>query len=394
MRLLVVTHNYPRFPGDPAGSYVRRLAEAARDIGHEVLVLAPHVAGATETEKAGQLAVRRFRYGPAWLERIGYRGERPRRLLLDPLAVLALPAYFLKFRSELRRTAERFRPDVIHAHWWFPAGWLVSRLEIPFVVTCHGTDVRLLEVAPFRRMARRVLAAAGAVTTVSRFLADDLARHAGPLPRPIVVAPMPVDVDAFAAGEETPKAEPPRILYAGNLVAAKGVDVLIRALALLVSRGVTCRLRILGEGPAQPRLQALARSLGVADRIDWSAFLPQDRMPAEYGAATVTVLPSRGKAEGLGLTLVEALCAGSAVVGTPVGGIPEVILDGRTGLLARDGDADHLAEQMERLLTDDALRARLTAAGQEHVRQRFAPTAAARTFLDLYDAFARNHPTR
>jgi len=82
------------------------------------------------------------------------------------------------------------------------------------------------------------------------------------------------------------------------------------------------------------------------------------------------------------------------VVGTPVGGIPEVILDGRTGLLARDGDADHLAEQMERLLTDDALRARLTAAGQEHVRQRFAPAAAARTFLDLYHAFARNHPTR
>src|SRR5439155_238672 len=303
----------------------------------EVLVLAPHVAGTAETDKAGQLAVRRFRYGPAWLERIGYRGERPRRLLLDPLAVLALPAYFLRFRSELRRTAERFRPDVIHAHWWFPAGWLVSRLEIPFVVTCHGTDVRLLEVAPFRRMARRVFAAAGAVTTVSRFLADDVARHAGPLPRPIVVAPMPVDVDAFAAGEETPKAEPPRFLYAGNLVAAKGVDILIRALALLVSRGVTCRLRILGEGPAQPRLQALARSLGVADRIDWSAFVPQDHMPAEYGAATVTVLPSRGKAEGLGLILVEALCAGSAVVGTPVGGIPEVILDGRTGLLARGG---------------------------------------------------------
>jgi len=377
MRLLVVTHNYPRFPGDPAGSYVRRLAEAARDVGHEVLVLAPHVAGTAETDKAGQLDVRRFRYGPAWLERIGYRGERPRRLLLDPLAVLALPAYFLRFRSELRRTAERFRPD-----------------EIPFVVTCHGTDVRLLDVAPFRRMARRVFAAAGAVTTVSRFLADDVARHAGPLPRPIVVAPMPVDVDAFAAGEETPKAEPPRFLYAGNLVAAKGVDILIRALALLVSRGVTCRLRILGEGPAQPRLQALARSLGVADRIDWSAFVPQDHMPAEYGAATVTVLPSRGKAEGLGLTLVEALCAGSAVVGTPVGGIPEVILDGRTGLLARDGDADHLAEQMERLLTDDALRARLTAAGQEHVRQRFAPAAAARTFLDLYHAFARNHPTR
>ncbi len=394
MRLLVVTHNYPRFPGDPAGGYVRRLAEAARDVGHEVHVLAPHAADTAETEKAGQLTVRRFRYGPPWLERVGYRGERPTRLLLDPLAILAMPAYFLRFRSELRRTAERFRPDVIHAHWWFPAGWLVPRVGIPFVVTCHGTDVRLLEVAPFRRMARGVLAAAGVVTTVSQFLADDIARHVGPLPRPIVVAAMPVDVDAFAAGEETPKGEPPRILYAGNLVAAKGVDVLIRALALLVARGVPCRLKILGEGPAKERLRALARSLGVADRIDWSDFVPQHRMPAEYGAATVTVLPSRGKAEGLGLTLVEALCTGSAVVGTPVGGIPEVILDGRTGLLARDGDADHLAEHLERLLTDDALRARLTAAGQAYVRERYAPAAAARTFLDLYHALASHQATR
>ena len=63
-------------------------------------------------------------------------------------------------------------------------------------------------------------------------------------------------------------------------------------------------------------------------------------MPAEYGAATVTVLPSRGHAEGLGLTLVEALLAGSAVVGTAAGGIPEVVIHERTGLVARDGDPD------------------------------------------------------
>jgi len=114
----------PAFPGDPAGGYVRRLAEAARDVGHDVYVLAPHVADTAETEKAGQLTVRRFRYGPAWLERIGYRGERPKRLLLDPLAVLALPAYFLRFASELRRTTELFRPDVIHATGGFrPGGW-------------------------------------------------------------------------------------------------------------------------------------------------------------------------------------------------------------------------------------------------------------------------------
>ena len=392
MRLLVVTHNYPRFPGDPAGAYVRRLAEAARDAAIDVHVLAPHVAGARlpESETTDGLAVRRFRYGPAWLERIGYRGERPHRLLLDPLALLAVPPYLLGFVTAVRKSARLLRPNVIHAHWWFPAGWLVAGLGIPFVVTCHGTDVRLLEMGPFRFIARRVLSKAGAVTAVSRFLAEDVTRQAGPLPRGVAVAPMPVDVDAFAAGQGTPKDQPPRILYAGNLVTAKGVDVLIHAFAELIRRGVSCRLKILGEGPARSDLERLAGSLGLSDRIDWSVFVPQHRMPTEYGAATITVLPSRGKAEGLGLTLVEALCAGSAVVGTPAGGIPEVIQDGETGLLVRDGDAADLTDKLTRLLADAPLRARLVAAGQALVRTRYAPAAAARPFLELYHALGRN----
>ena len=121
---------------------------------------------------------------------------------------------------------------------------------------------------------------------------------------------------------------------------------------------------------------------------------PNVILALKIAVATVTVLLSRGKAEGLGLTLVEALCAGSAVLGTPAGGIPEVILDGRTGLLAREGDADHLAEQLERLITDDALRTRLTEAGQVHVRERYASAKTAGTFLDLYHAIARDHPVR
>jgi glycosyltransferase involved in cell wall biosynthesis len=394
MRLLVVTHNYPRFEGDPAGWYVWRLAQVARDAGLEVLVLAPHAAGVRLDGAEDRLAVRRFRYGPAWLERIGYRGERLRRILGDPLSAVALPLYAAGFVLAARRAARDFRPDLIHAHWWLPSGWAVSGLRVPFVVTCHGTDVRLLESGPFRRLARPVLARAGAVTTVSRFLADDIGRRAGPLPRPVQVVPMPLDVEAFARGNATPKAVPPRVLYAGNLVPAKGVDVLIRAVALVAERGTACRLRILGEGPDRGRLKNLARDLGIADRIDWSDFVPRDVMPAEYGASTVTVLPSRGEAEGLGLALAEALCAGSAVVATPAGGIPEIVTHEETGLLARDGDAPDLAAQLERLLRDRSLRDRLTQAGAAHVRQRFSPAATAKTFLELYHSVAHDHRPR
>lgn len=385
MRILILTHNYPRFAGDPAGAYVARLAVAAAGAGHEVRVLAPHVAGTREEDRASSgVLVHRFRYAPEGLERVGYRGDVRARTLFSPFTLILLPFFLAAFRHSARRMARAFRPDVVHAHWWFPGGWVATALSVPYVVTVHGSDARLLDRGPvFRRAAAPVFRGALHVTAASKFLAADLERHVAP-GRAIVVTPMPVDVDRFSAASSTPRTVPPRILYAGNLVPGKGVDILLRAAAELKRMSGPFRVRILGEGPERERLQALAAALGIAVDVDWSAFVPQDRMPAEYGAATITVLPSRGRAEGLGLTLVEALLAGSAVVGTPAGGIPEVVRDGETGLLARDGDASHLAAQLDRLLRDAGLRRRLTAAGAARMRETYAPASAAARFLELY----------
>jgi glycogen(starch) synthase len=114
----------------------------------------------------------------------------------------------------------------------------------------------------------------------------------------------------------------------------------------------------------------------------------------EYGASTVTVLPTRGRAEGLGLTLVEALLAGSAIVGTPAGGIPEVVRHEVTGLLARDEDPLSLADQIERLLTDAPLRDRLIGAGQQYALETFSPEVAVGRFLEIYHVLAHDQPNR
>jgi glycosyltransferase involved in cell wall biosynthesis len=263
------------------------------------------------------------------------------------------------------------------------------------VITCHGSDIRLLERGELvRKAAGGVFRRAARVTTVSNFLARDIARLLPGMGANVVVTPMPVDVASFQKGSRITKAVPPRILYAGNLVRSKGIDVLLRAVAELGRMGVDYQLKLLGQGPAQGELEAQARALGVAPHVTWSRFVPQSEMPAEYGASTVTVLPTRGTAEGLGLTLVEALLAGSAVVGTPAGGIPEVILHEQTGLIARDGDPGDLAAQIRRLLTDQSLRERLTAAGKERVLRIYSPEVAIGRFLEIYDAVAHDQPHR
>ena len=176
---------------------------------------------------------------------------------------------------------------------------------------------------------------------------------------------------------------PPRILYAGHLVPSKGVDSLLRAYTQLRERGTVATLKLLGEGSAESSLRTLAATLGGSG-VEWSRFVPQDQMPAEYGAATVTVLPSRGNAEGLGLSLVEALLSGSAVIGSTAGGIPEVIADGRTGLLVPDGDVPALAAALGRMVDDPAFRQRSIEAGAAEVEARFSTERAVAPFLALY----------
>ena len=158
MRVLVLTHNYPRFAGDPAGAFVARLARASQAAGHETRVVAPHVPGTAGHEVDGGVTVTRFRYAPERLERVGYTGSLHRDALSKPLVALALPAYFWRFRRAARRALRDFRPDVVHAHWWVPSGAVAATLGTPFLVTSHGSDVRLLEnVPPARLLARRVL---------------------------------------------------------------------------------------------------------------------------------------------------------------------------------------------------------------------------------------------
>jgi glycosyltransferase involved in cell wall biosynthesis len=395
LRVLTITHNYPRFRGDPAGAFVARIAEGAAAQGHEVEVIAPHAPGTATEETMGGIRLHRFRYGPDALERVAYTGNLHGRTLVSPLAALGFPGFLWAFGRAVRTAIDRFMPDVIHAHWWLPAGWFASRAPVPYLLTCHGSDVRLLERGGLvRRLAQPAFRRAARITTVSNFLAEDIRRLLPGLEAPVLVTPMPVDVQGFLAGAAVPKVHPPRILYAGNLVPSKGVDVLVRAAAQLERQGVAWQLKVLGEGPARNGLEALARNLGIASKVTWAAFVPQAQMAAEYGASTVTVLPSRGRAEGLGLTLVEALLAGCAVVGTAAGGIPEVVQHERTGLIARDGNASDLAIQIQRLLTDADLRQRLTRAGKEHVVRNYSPEAAVGRFLEIYRAVADHQPER
>lgn len=324
------------------------------------------------------IEVRRFRYAPRSRETLAYRGTMAEDVSRSYGAKAALGSFIVSQTGSLLSQTRQWKPHIIHAHWWFPNGIAastVSRLTgTPLITTSHGTDLRLLQKTPAARpLARYVLGHSTAVTCVS----DWLARQAAPLCRNApIVAPMPVDVSIFAPRGDR---DSNRIVFVGRLSAQKGIEDAIRALALM-SRSTI--LEVVGDGPDQPRLGALADSLGLSERILWRGHVAHGELPAILSRSSALVAPFID--EGLGLVAAEAQMCETPPVGYASGGLTDVIQHDSTGMLVAPHDIAALAAALDRMIGDTGLRARIGRAARAAAIARFSPAAAAGRYAGIY----------
>jgi glycosyltransferase involved in cell wall biosynthesis len=394
MRVLMVTSSYPKFPGDVTAPFVESIAHGVAARGHEVDVVLP---AHPELRRGDAEPVRFFPYAyaprPEW-SRWGYAeslradvGVRGVAWLVAPLAALALR------RAVAERLTER-RYDAVHVHWVVPSAALVTDILAAHgaraVVSLHGSDVFVAErLLPARLLARRALARAGAVTACSA----DLRRRALPLGAPAGrtrVVPYGVDARLFSpaaarAGIRARLGVPEDaflVLGLGRLVEKKGFAHLIDAAALL--GGV--HLAIAGEGDLRGELVARARAAGLSAHFPGA--LEREAMAAALAAADVVAVPSvvdhAGNVDGLPNALLEALAAGRPVVASRVAGMPDVIEDGRNGLLVPQKDPAALAEALRRLQREPDTRRALAGEARRRAERDLTWEAAARRFEDCY----------
>lgn len=379
MNVLFLTHSFPRNEGDAAGSFILRLARALNHEGVTVRVVAPAGSGLSAHAEFAGVEVDRFRYAPRKYETLAYGGNMAAQVADSWSARFTLVGFLgAEFQAGVRARRE-FQPDIVHAHWWFPNGlagtWVARMAHLPLVTTLHGTDVRMARNIPVSRPAfRHVLQHSAAVTAVSRWLADE-AQSIVSIRAPIV-APMPVATELFGPTNE-PRNE--RLLFVGRLTKQKGVDILLDALSEL-SSGIG--LDVVGDGPERVALQSRAQSLGIAGRVKWHGAMKQSALPPFYQRAMALVVPSAE--EGLGLVAVEAQLCETPVVAFASGGLPDVIQDGRTGMLVGERSAGALAVALRTLIARDDRGATLGAAGRLHALSTFAPESVARTYADIY----------
>jgi len=387
MRVLFLTHAFPRYEGDVAGNFLLRLASALGKEGVDVRVVAPSEPGLVQNARLNGTGIERFHYAPRRFETLAYGGNMAEQVRDSWSAKFTLIGFLgAEFRAAVR-ARRAYQPDLIHAHWWFPSGlvgtWLSKLSHTPLVTTMHGTDVRIARSVSMSRPAfRHVLQNSAAITAVSRWLAHE-AQSIVSSPPP-VVAPMPVAAELFSPGGTR---KPSALLFVGRLTKQKGLDLLLETIAKLPA---TVTLDVVGDGPERPPMEKRAVELGLAGRVRWHGTQAQTALVAFYRSATALVVPSAD--EGLGLVAVEAMLCETPVVAFESGGLPDVVQHERTGLLVSERSSDALAAAIVELLAAEDRRRALGAAGRLHALATFAPESVARRYVDIYRAAIASAP--
>ncbi len=377
MRILHIVTAFPRQPNDPIAPWLVDLLRRLQERGHEVEVLASSYRGLGD-QTYGTLPVHRFRYFPARWERLTHEETAPDRMRRSPLYAI-MPLFFLA--AGMRRAwqlARRTRYDIIHVHWPMPMallGWAAQRARsTPMVTTFYGIELRWVQSRlPFLRWLVRWAARASAqAVAISTYTARELRKF---IDVPIEVIPYTADLAAPALAERPRSRPEPSILFVGRLIERKGVAHLIRALGAL-RRETPARLVVIGEGPERPRLEHLAREVGVAEHVEFRGRVSDDALRHAYATADVFVLPSvldsRQDTEGLGVVLLEAMNYSVPVIASDIGGITDIVQHDRTGLLVPPGNEVALAAALSRVLTDPVLSRTLGDAGRQRLRDTFS----------------------
>lgn len=284
--------------------------------------------------------------------------------------------------------ARRFKElgvEHVHAAWAngsATAAWCAARLlGITFSFSSRAGDVH-----PPEGLLGHKLRHASFALCESSFLVPHLRKYIPDTPEKVHllhdVLTLPPTAEA-----EVPMRSPIRICAIGRFIETKGFQHLIEALALVRARGLEARVTLAGDGAWMRPLKALTARLNLGDAVRFPGFLPHSQVPALLLDSDILAMPSirkpNGKSDGLPTVLIEALLHRVPVVATSIAGIPDLVVDGETGLLTPEGDVEALAQAIMRYASNRKDALTMAACGRERAKTMFAPERYAKTFFEL-----------
>lgn len=341
MKILVLTHEYPPVGGG-GGQVAQDICHGMVERGHEITVVTSHMKGFPKEENDQGVFLHRI---PA-LRREAFRAD-----------LIAMGGYVLSGLWACYRLIKRWQPDLIHVHFAVPGGalaWMLSKMTgIPYLMTIHLGDVPggapqktgawFKWVKPFTppiwRDAKRVIA-------VSEFTRQLALKH---YQCEIEVIPNGVDLEHLQPTDIQIQ-EPPRIVFAGRLMAQKNPLQIVHTLAELQDLPWQCVL--IGDGPLMPKLRQVIAEYGLQERFTLPGWVTPEEVLEWFDKSDILFMPSLS--EGLPVVGVKALAKGLAFVVSDIGGFVDLVDNGKNGYLVKLGDQAGLVNALHENLSDPA----------------------------------------
>ncbi len=312
-----------------------------------------------------------------------------RRITLDGIDIHYLPGStklsYITNLPRVKRLLKHLRPDIVHAH--FVAGyglWGAAEGRAPFIASVWGSDIEdaLAHRATIGLIVRNTLRKARFITASSRFLLDRVRSFDPMLTTRSRVIPIGVDIP----DEIPPKPESPdriTIVFAKAYHPFYAPEVALQGFAWAAAKDRRLHLVMLGAGTDSAECRALARQLKIDDRIKLIGAVDHSCALRHIQESDIMIMPSRR--ESFGVAALEAAAAAVPVIASRIGGIPEVVDDGITGILIDVDDSIALSEAILKISEDAALRSTMGAAAYEMVKARYSSDAALDHMIELYD---------
>lgn len=323
----------------------------------------------------------------------------PSGVRIEKLPFEGNKGYFLN-AAAARLALRAYGPDLVNSHYASGYGTLASLCgRRPSLLSVWGSDVYDFpyQSAAAGRIVRHNLRHADRIASTSHVMAAQV-RRLVPEIGEIDITPFGVECDRFIPMPKRRDDDAITIGTVKTLAEKYGIDTLIEAFAMLLgdagslAPGVRGRLRLLlvGDGPQRTALEARVDELGLRERVTFAGRVPHGDVPAWLNRLDIYVAASRLDSESFGVAIIEASSCELPVVVSDAGGLPEVVCDGETGLVVPRNDPAALCAALVRLVTDDALRARMGRAGRELVQRDYEWERCVDHMLACYAALLRS----
>ena len=406
MKILILTTTFPRWKDDTIPAFIYHLAKKLVKQGLEVVVLAPHYKGAQKFEIMDGIKIFRFSYFfPIKFQKLAYDGGILSNVKRSWLARFQIPFLFLAELFYAIRLIKKEKIDVINSHWIVPNGLVGAICKFlfgtPHVLTEHAAGLVALKKLPMKRfICNFIIKNTDIFTVVSRYIHKELLRLLRLYSSKSIesnkfkIIPMGVEVSKFRSNADKGRLKMKYkiysknvLLFIGRLVDKKGVEYLLKAFPNILQTNPDTLLIVCGDGPLREKYKNLVKKMKLENFVRFTGKISEEEKVDYLTMADILIVPSietkEGDTEGLPVVILEGGASEKPIVASNAGGVGDAIHNGLNGFLVRQKDSKMLAEKINTLLHNVALRKKFGKRFRRLVEEKYSWQIVSSKFIEI-----------